>query len=431
MGWYSDLKVIQCSDCIKKLKELGFNVRFNEETNRYVVYNQDRAKDIPECTEQLTDDDELNSLATGVIGTKRFEEIVRYLNPNLELSNNNTNNTEEDLSDSKLFRQLFGGTIKTFSCREIIAVLNKFGYKLQRISGSHYVLSDGKNATVSVACHGKDDEKSRNVVKKICDTMHISLADFAKVYNNLFGTSKAIASQDNKEIKLSQFGAGYGEHWIDEDGNLMYADGDVGSMNHEMHVIQRAQGMIAGDRYTDSEFVNWDGFLESVAQEIVNKAKTNTRLRKKIESELGDADIYTVRLEYVVGYGFVEDELLRRKVNKDLLNIANGHGDARLFGMKMWGWKRVMNNYIETFNLTPRDAQLISKGIGEIVPDDEEGKTKWNLEVISTKKYYTNIPLFVIDKGPIAISKFRQDSVMPMSEPNTLASSLISKITKG
>lgn len=218
--------------------------------------------------------------------------------------------------------------------------------------------------------------------------------------------------------KSSQFGAGYGEHWIDEDGGLMYADGDIGDMNHEAHVIQRAQSMIAGDGWNDSEFVNWQGFLEGIAGEIINAAKINPRLKNKIEKETG-GDIYTMRLDDLIGYEFVDNELIRRGVNKELLSIANGRGNARLFGMKAWKWKRVMNNYIETFTLTPSDTMIIAKGLSEIVPEDENGNTKWNIEIVSNRKYFTGIPLMIIEKGPIAINNYSRKTSSSVSQYKT------------
>lgn len=208
--------------------------------------------------------------------------------------------------------------------------------------------------------------------------------------------------------KKSQFGAGYGEHWIDEDGNLMYADGDIGDMNHEAYVVQRARGEIAGDGWNQGEFVNWEGFQESIASQILQAAKTNQALQQEIESEIGD--IYTTRPQELVGYDYIDNELLRRGINAELLNIAQDRGDARAFGMKTWGWKRVMNNYVETFVLTDRDCQIIAKGLGEIVPDDEEGKTTWNVEIVSNRRYFQNIPLAIIEKGTKAIFSYSRQT---------------------
>lgn len=208
--------------------------------------------------------------------------------------------------------------------------------------------------------------------------------------------------------KSSQFGAGYGEHWIDEDGNLMYADGDIGDMNHEAYVIQRARNEIAGDEWNQGEFVNWEGFQESIASQILQAAKTNQALQQEIESEIGD--IYTTLPQELIGYDYIDNELLKRGINAELLNIAQDRGDARVFGMKTWGWKRVMNNYVETFVLTYKDCQVIARGLGEIVPDDEDGKTKWNVEIVSNRQYFTNIPLSVIEQGPQAISSYSRQA---------------------
>jgi len=204
--------------------------------------------------------------------------------------------------------------------------------------------------------------------------------------------------------KQSQFGAGYGEHWIDEDGNLMYADGDIGDMNHEAYVIQRARGEIAGDQWNQGEFVNWEAFQESVASQILQEAKTNPNLQEEIESEIGD--IYTTQPRELIGYDYIDNELLRRGINAELLNVAQERANARMFGMKTWGWKRVMNNYVETFVLTNEDCQVIAKGLGELVPDDEDGNSTWNIEIVSNRQYFQSIPLSIIEKGTQAIFSY-------------------------
>ena len=201
-------------------------------------------------------------------------------------------------------------------------------------------------------------------------------------------------------LKYAQFGAGYGEHWIDESGNLMYADGDIGDMNHEAHVIQSCQAQIADESYNQREFVDWDGFLESIGQELLNTAKNgNGRYRKLLERKTGQP-LEILKPADMVGYGFVENELVNvRGVDKDMMDTAMGRGDARIYGMKVWGWKRVMNNHIQSWSLTDKDVQIIARGIGELAPEDENGDTTWNIECINPRRYYTDIPLKYIDMG--------------------------------
>jgi len=51
-----------------------------------------------------------------------------------------------------------------------------------------------------------------------------------------------------------------GEYWFDENGNTMYADGDVGDMNHEAYVIQRCVGEITSifDIYSEDNILESD-----------------------------------------------------------------------------------------------------------------------------------------------------------------------------
>lgn len=197
----------------------------------------------------------------------------------------------------------------------------------------------------------------------------------------------------------AQFGAGYGKYWIDEYGDLMYADGDIGNMNHEAYVIQRAQGMIAPDDFTGGEYVEWDEFLNSVGTTILETAKSNARYGKLIQRQTGEP-LATLTPQDMISYGFVDTELTSvQGVNPELLEIAKGHGDARLFGMKTWGWKRVMNNNVETYTLTDKDLAVIAKGLGEIAQEDDEGESTWNIESVNPRKFHQGIPLKYLDMG--------------------------------
>ena len=211
---------------------------------------------------------------------------------------------------------------------------------------------------------------------------------------------------DKRLLRTAQFGAGYGEHWIDDSGNLLYADGDVGSMGHEAHVIEIARSQIAGYEYSRDEFTDWDKFLEDVAQEILDAASTNPQFKQAIENRIGEP-LDQISWQEMVDNDYVETELVKKRgVNKGLFDLAMDRSDARLYGMQVWGWKRVMNNYVETWQLTKSDCDIIASGLSDIAQEDEEGTSLWTIEVRSTNKYYPNIPLSVIESGPMAISKY-------------------------
>ena len=85
-------------------------------------------------------------------------------------------------------------------------------------------------------------------------------------------------------------------------------------------------------------------------------------------------------------------------IDKELLDIADGTMDSRLYGMKEWGWKRVAGDNVQTWTLTPSDLGDIGSGIYEIMGElPEEDDPTVNIEVLATKKVYYDVPLSVID----------------------------------
>ena len=206
-------------------------------------------------------------------------------------------------------------------------------------------------------------------------------------------------------LKTAQFGAGYGEWWIDEDGGTMYADIDIGDMGHEAFVIEHARGIVMHDFHTYSENA-WDEYLSTLARELLDDAQSNEARKMHIENYIGE-DIENITENDLIDQDYVEDFILNeKKANKKIVDIAFGRGDIRLFGVKDLNWKRVMNKFVETWFLTPKDCAIIARGLGEIAQEDEEGNSLWTIEVRSSGKIYSNIPLMVIEKGPVAINNY-------------------------
>lgn len=213
---------------------------------------------------------------------------------------------------------------------------------------------------------------------------------------------------------VAQFGAGYGEWWIDDSGQTMYADIDIGDKGHEMFVIEHAQSLLIPAQYHTYSEHPWQDFLNTLAEDLLDEAHANENLKTHIENYVGN-DLASIDAKELIDQGYIEDYILEEfKPNKQLLDIAVGRGDVRLFGVKELGWKRVMNKFVETWFFRPEDCSVIARGLGDIAQDDEDGTTKWTIEVRSANKVYANIPLMVIEKGPVAVSNYarKQEDVV-------------------
>lgn len=174
------------------------------------------------------------------------------------------------------------------------------------------------------------------------------------------------------------------EYWIHQDGDVDFADGDIGDRNHEGIVIDIVQRDIIRscervfdleektDRYqrgfTDDEYVDWDKFTARLAEVYLE--------------EHPDAH---------------EDEALelafkQAGVNQEELMVAEGRTDARTFAMKNWGWKTYRSEHIDTWTLGRNDVKAIISGIESIADEsgwDEEtlNDMEFVIDVFSNRKY--------------------------------------------
>lgn len=176
-----------------------------------------------------------------------------------------------------------------------------------------------------------------------------------------------------------------GEYWITDDGSVMFADGDIGDYNHEAHVIQTLQAQFAPDEFNLGEYVDWEAFQKA----LVAEAQTELQPGQQLEDP---ADI-------------IYNKLKERGMNDEQINIANGHGDARLFAMKNWGWKRMQGTNIETNTLAPQDISAIQSGVGEVLESegiDEGQEPTFSIFVMANGLWFRGIPYSSLMEGDIA-----------------------------
>lgn len=175
---------------------------------------------------------------------------------------------------------------------------------------------------------------------------------------------------DEEEIALR------GEYWFDESGNSMYADGDVGDMNHEMYVIQRCASEILGfynvdlwDEYvaiTDrEEQLILDAILET---EGLSEDSENEEDFQKVENIKDDIQSYIV--QDLVRSGHCDS----LKDAEELVKVAYDSAvDARKYAIEKWGWSRVHGTSIEVKRLDSETLSRVYKGILNAL--DSEGST--------------------------------------------------------
>lgn len=220
-----------------------------------------------------------------------------------------------------------------------------------------------------------------------------------------------------------------GEWWIDQYGDVDFADGDIGDANHEGVVIRTLAAEIL-EHFGVNDFDPEGGYLSEQEEEIKQALLDDDRLS---EEELaiwdnqgsggqGPAAIILKKL--------IEDHVYPDpKQAEDALFIAYGSNtrDARNYAMKHWKWKIMkasggQNIEIMTWHLTADDLAIVVKGIWEIMEesneddpedsDNEVGEDNYkgpriNLSVYASGKRFTDIPLAVLEKKlPSAINTY-------------------------
>jgi len=187
-----------------------------------------------------------------------------------------------------------------------------------------------------------------------------------------------------------------GEWWI-VDGAALYADSNIGDMDHVSYVVDHIQRKYAYDKFAN-EYVDWDGFKKELALEVFEEKygqKPTEQYYEKYKKKM--EDLYLKKLKDM---GITNEEYM----------IAEGQGDARGYGMKELGWVRVAGNNIQTYTLTSDDLKNIANGLYDI--NDELGENSddtFNIEVASSGAFYTGVPYKLINDGsPSQIVQYRE-----------------------
>jgi hypothetical protein len=197
-----------------------------------------------------------------------------------------------------------------------------------------------------------------------------------------------------------------GEYWI-IDGSAVYADGDIGDMNHEAYVIDHLNRIFLDifDINKDeplplSEYENQIGqwFMENgiiqpgtESEESYNNDPANFMLNYLLANHLDkfNNDKQQLTDAFFLAYG------------------SSGRQDARDYGMRHLGWIRVAGNNIQTWTLTSKDMDNISRGINDVLSQEnnedesEINEMTFNVESMSNRKFYVDVPFEVIDSGDV------------------------------
>jgi hypothetical protein len=152
-----------------------------------------------------------------------------------------------------------------------------------------------------------------------------------------------------------------GEYWI-QDGQVDFADGDIGDQNHEgiaisavCHQYSDSIKSLAEDMEINVDKIDHYGEIDSealsrVLGEIVEKLEET----ENMTSQQADSHIMT-----------------HLGCNIEAYKILQGGGDGRLYAMKYLDWIAVRSNNIELYGYDESKRNYLHSGLNEIL--DSEG----------------------------------------------------------
>lgn len=213
-----------------------------------------------------------------------------------------------------------------------------------------------------------------------------------------------------------------GEYWIDNSGSAQFADGDVGDMNHAAMVIDYLCRDFLG-HFNVKPSYDKGGTLDQYEDEIKREIMDSTDFasdedREKFE-EAFDEDPAEAMLAWLESQGIQKKYQESKDQWHDAFFLAYGsrsNTDPRDYALKHWGWARVQGNNVQVQRLDRDTLRTIRRGLDNIMEQEGEEEDEHevfnketgdyetvektvNIEVMSTKKYYTNVPLSVIKEG--------------------------------
>jgi len=151
-----------------------------------------------------------------------------------------------------------------------------------------------------------------------------------------------------------------GEYWI-QNGQVDFADGDVGDQNHEMVALNHVASEHLDSLFDYAEELGME--TEEFDRYSENPSSTASELLSSIHHELVEKGVSSVQVApEVIG---------KLGINAETYKMLGGGGDARLYVMKNEGWIAIRSNNIELFGYDANKKKQLASGLEDIL--DQEG----------------------------------------------------------
>lgn len=191
------------------------------------------------------------------------------------------------------------------------------------------------------------------------------------------------------------------EYWIQQDGSVDFADGDIGDQNHEGIVIDWLAKQIVEKcestfnvrkttyyarqiRFSDEEHIDINEFQEALLLAYEESLIQKNPIKKpQIEQAFEEnPDKY------------LQQALKQSGVGQREWNVVLGHEDARNYAMQKWGWKTYRDGHIDTWFWRKPDLAAIVEGVENIAyesgwSDKKLNKQSFTINIFSNQKSFT------------------------------------------
>lgn len=213
-----------------------------------------------------------------------------------------------------------------------------------------------------------------------------------------------------------------GEWWIDDSGNAMFADGDIGDMNHEAYIID----LVSRELLDMMEIYVYDEYtsLEDNRENIYAVLTEESDWSEEDEKAWHEGHEYSLMEQFLVNkYGKIYNDI----PIKDMFRCVLKQIDPRNYAMEYLGWIRVVNDNAQAWMLDRVTLKNLAEGlydaysedlIGfELLPDDEQ--PTFTIEALNTGTLYENVPFGIIDSGqPTRLNPYRNRYIKPQKSNN-------------
>ena len=203
------------------------------------------------------------------------------------------------------------------------------------------------------------------------------------------------------------------EWWL-KDGEAVYADGDVGDINHEMLAEEEMLNRLGFDIENHSEWpITREHAYDIFRNNIRDLDDYNQHLTSihngngdAIENAHEDADLY----EYLLWKKLKQNPKLDPKEAREQMDKDwDGFRDPRTYALKNFGWHRVQGKHVETYNLNKASLQEIARGLYDAYGDDAE-RMQFYIESHNPRKYIGPVSIDDIETGKVLRESIGPDS---------------------